>query len=177
MVLISIIAIYAAICVVAWLAADSMSFFPQYASRLDPRRSRRFVSENRTQVTLVHLPKSDGKFAVWYFHGNAESRADISPRIEELRRFGISAFAMEYPGYATSDGTPTESEIFRSLGLGLRFLQDDLKVLPRKLVIYGRSLGSGPAVEIAARQRARVDPGKRVYERLPSDDSVARARG
>ena len=133
-----------------------MIFFPQYASRDEPRSSRRIVSEKGTQLAAVHLFNPDAKFTVWYFHGNAESLADISPRLEELRRFGFSVFALEYPGYGTSDGRATEKEIFRSLDSGLRFLRADLKVAPENLLIYGRSLGSGPAVEIASRVNVRA---------------------
>ena len=130
---------------VAGSAPDSLLIFPQYASRAEPTRAGRIGSATGTQLTVVHLPHPDAKYTLWYFHGNAESLADIMPRLEEIRSYGFSVFAMEYPGYGTSGGTATEKEIYTSLQAGVGFRQRDREITPKKLLIYGRSLGSGPA--------------------------------
>ncbi|HTO03596.1 MAG TPA: alpha/beta hydrolase [Opitutus sp.] len=105
-----------------------------------------------TKLSLLYLPNPHARFTLWHFHGNAEALDDILPRLNELREFGFSVFALEYPGYGTSEGTPTEAEIYRSLDAGLKYLHERLKVRPEDLVVHGRSLGGGPAVELASRE-------------------------
>jgi fermentation-respiration switch protein FrsA (DUF1100 family) len=152
---------FAAGLVVLWLIAaalarlvsDSMIFHPGYGSRANPRGAGQLTLPDGTKLSLIHLPNPDARFTLWHFHGNAEALDDILSRLNELKEFGFSVFALEYPGYGVSDGRPTEAEIYRSLGAGLKYLREEMNVRPEDLVIHGRSLGSGPAVELASREK------------------------
>ena len=151
-ILVWLVLLYGAACTIAWFAADSMIFLPQYASRAEPDGSFKIVSKAGLQLSAVHLPNPAAKLTLWYFHGNAESLTDILPRLRELHDFGFAVFAVEYPGYGTSDGTATEPQVYASIDAGLEVLRTKLGVAPTKILAYGRSLGSGPAVELASKQ-------------------------
>jgi fermentation-respiration switch protein FrsA (DUF1100 family) len=148
----SLAVLYACASGLVWLVSDSMIFFPRYASRAEPEGALQIKLNDGSRLSAVFLPNSNAKLTLWHFHGNAEALGDIHPRLQELRDFGFSVFALEYPGYGTSEGRPTEAQIYSSLPAGLKYLKDELKISPENVVIHGRSLGGGPAVEIASRE-------------------------
>jgi uncharacterized protein len=86
---------------------------------------------------------------VLYFHGNAESAVQNLPLAEELARHGIDTFLAEYRGYSGLPGRPTETGLYQDGEAALRAFGEGPD-LPG-LVLVGRSLGSGVAVELASR--------------------------
>jgi fermentation-respiration switch protein FrsA (DUF1100 family) len=129
-----------------------MIFAPRFGARTAPDEVRQVGLADGSRLDAVFLPNPDARFTLWYFHGNAESLADIGPRLHELRDLGFSVFAVEYPGYGRSFERPTESRIYESLEAGIGYLGTELNIRPENLVIYGRSVGGGPAVELASRE-------------------------
>ena len=148
-----VVLLYACFSGWALMATDSMIFFPDYASRAEPEGAVHLSLDDGSRLSAVFLANPKARFTIWHFHGNAEALADIMPRLEELREFGFNVFALEYPGYGTSPGRPTEARIYASLDVGLRYLQDERKITPAQLIVHGRSLGGGPAVEVARRKK------------------------
>jgi len=61
-------------------------------------------------------------------------------------------FAYEYPGYGSAEGKACESGCYEAADAAFRFVTNELKVKPYSVVLYGRSLGSGPTVDLAHRQ-------------------------
>ncbi|NNN06604.1 MAG: alpha/beta hydrolase [Elusimicrobia bacterium] len=94
-------------------------------------------------------------------HGNGGS---LSNRVEKMRIFhaaGAAQLWVEWRGYGASAGTPSEAGLYRDAQAGRDWLATR-GVPPSRLVLYGESLGSGPAVELAARAPAAgliVDSG------------------
>src|SRR5687768_3292808 len=111
--------IYAGLSGWALLASDSMIFFPDYASRAEPEGFVKVELEDGSSLSAVFIPNPKARFTLWHFHGNAEALGDIMPRLNELREFGFSVFSLEYPGYGSSYGKPTEARIYASLAAGL----------------------------------------------------------
>ncbi len=101
---------------------------------------------------LGTCPGRPGRPVIAYFHGNG---GHIGYRFERLLRFareGYGVLMPEYRGYGGNPGTPTEAGFYTDARAALAFL-DREAVAPNRLVLYGESLGSGVAVELAA-QRA-----------------------
>jgi fermentation-respiration switch protein FrsA (DUF1100 family) len=87
-----------------------------------------------------------------FLHGNAStiaSRVNIA-RYRELRGFGLNVLAPEYRGYAGLPGTPTEAGLGADARAAYDYLRDNLRVPPERIVVYGWSLGSAVAVDLAA---------------------------
>ena len=92
------------------------------------------------------------KYAI-FFHGNAE---DINFAYEILNhiRFtlNINVIAPEYPGYGIYPGRPSEEKIFAdSLSL-YGYLTEILKISPKNIIVFGRSIGTSPAVYLASKK-------------------------
>jgi uncharacterized protein len=86
-------------------------------------------------------------------HGNAGniSEAGRPYHYAGLRALGLSLFAFDYRGYGESEGRPTEDGLYRDADAAYRYLRDTLGVPAERIVIFGHSLGSAVAVELAGR--------------------------
>ncbi len=144
--------LYGLVAIGAFIVSDGMLFHPEYGSRAEPPGGFFLRDTDGTKLSVVYLPNPGARFTLWYFHGNGEDLGRLAPRMEALRQLGYAVFAVDYPGYGMSDGTPTEASLYASTETGLRYLREQLKITPTQLVLYGRSLGGGPAVELATRE-------------------------
>ena len=87
-------------------------------------------------------------------HGNA---GNISHRLENLRALfhhGISVLIFDYRGYGQSTGVPSEAGLYEDAMAGYDYLIHQRRISPERLIIFGRSLGSGVAGEVAVQRSA-----------------------
>ena len=99
-----------------------------------------------------YVPPRPGQPVIAYFHGNG---GHIGYRVERLLRFarqGFGVLMLEYRGYGGNPGMPSEAGFYADGRAALGFL-DRERVAPNRLVLYGESLGSGVAVELAAQHQ------------------------
>ncbi len=109
--------------------------------------------DGSTQLTWV-MRQAAAKDAPWvvFLHGNG---APISARLnilhyERLRRLGLNVIAPEYRGYAGTGGVPTEAAVERDGRSAYDYLVESMRVPPSRIVIFGWSLGSAVAVDVAS---------------------------
>jgi hypothetical protein len=98
------------------------------------------------------LPPRPGRPVIVYFHGNG---GHIGYRAERLLRFareGYGVLMAEYRGYGGNPGIPSEAGFYADGRAALAFL-DREGVATNRLVLYGESLGSGVAVELATQHK------------------------
>ncbi len=90
---------------------------------------------------------------VLFFHGNGEIAADYEDVGPLYNRIGVNFLVTDYRGYGRSGGSPTVSAMLsdshRILDYARAWLAANGYTGP--LVVMGRSLGSAPALELAAR--------------------------
>ena len=98
----------------------------------------------------LHKPQSKSEGVLLFFHGNA---GNISNRLYKMkgwldRRF--SALLVDYRGYGKSEGMIHDSEdVLKDAAAALRWLTESHKTLLSKIVVYGESLGTYPAIRLA----------------------------
>ena len=68
-----------------------------------------------------------------------------------IRDLGINLLAFDYRGFGESTGTPDERGLYDDATASYEYLTRTLGVPPERLVIFGHSLGSGVAIELASR--------------------------
>jgi pimeloyl-ACP methyl ester carboxylesterase len=131
------------------------------------------------RLQLWWLPNPDPQApTLLYLHGTFRNLYQNLRKIEALRQAGFSVVAVDYRGWGdTSPIIPSEATIYADAHVAWAELvrrQSD----PRKRVIFGHSMGSGVAVELASQMRAGLDYGGLILEssftRLPD---VAKAAG
>lgn len=148
----SAIFIYAFLCFYAYFFSDRMIFLPQPSSYQDSREIIKLTTADGVKISAVHLPNPSATYTMLYSHGNAEDLGDSLPGLRELRDMGFAVFSYDYRGYGTSQGTPTESNVYRDIDAAYNYLTQQLGVPPNRIIVYGRSVGSGPAVDLASRK-------------------------
>lgn len=96
-----------------------------------------------------HLPAAPDKPLLLYFHGNAGSLSDRAEVFAALAHDGYGVLAVSYRGFPGSTGTPTEAGLHRDAltayeaALAFGYGAD-------RIVVLGKSLGTGVAVALAA---------------------------
>ncbi|MEA5551281.1 alpha/beta hydrolase [Anabaena cylindrica UHCC 0172] len=148
----SLIFIYILFAIYVYFRADSMIFLPQTSSYEDTTEIIKLKTRENQQISAVYLPNLQAKYTILYIHGNAEDLGDIKERLEKLRDFGFSIFAYDYRGYGTSEGTPTENHAYEDIDTAYNYLTQELKIAPQQIIVFGRSVGGGSAVDLAVRK-------------------------
>jgi fermentation-respiration switch protein FrsA (DUF1100 family) len=146
--------LYASLAVYAWFLSDQQIFLPQPSSYRDGPEILKLRSANGNLISALYLPNPSAAFTLLVSHGNAEDLGDDRPWLEDLRRAGFSVFAYDYQGYGTSQDKPTEKTAYEDENAAYDHLTLNLKTPPNRIIIFGRSVGSGPAVHLAARRPA-----------------------
>ena len=89
-----------------------------------------------------------GQPTLLYFHGNGGNLANRSERMRAYLAQGVGVFMLSYRGYGGSTGQPTERDNVADAAAALDALVAS-GIAPEDIVLYGESLGSGVAVQVA----------------------------
>jgi hypothetical protein len=108
---------------------------------------------NGKNISAIYLSNPDAEFTILYNHGNWEDVGSIRHFLEVYRDEGFSVFAYDYEGYGTSEGSASEKNTYKDADAAYDYLVTQLKVSPGKIIIHGRSVGSGPAMYLASRKK------------------------
>lgn len=103
------------------------------------------------KIAICHLPASAGMPTLLWSHGNGEDIGYLQARFAAFHRKGYGIFAYDYPGYGISEGTPTEQGCYDAVQTCWNHLSHELGIGPDQIIIYGQSVGSGPACWLAAK--------------------------
>jgi len=110
-------------------------------------------------VDQVHVPcllmqYPSARFLIIYFHSNAEDIGLCRPFCQFVReQFQVHVLAVEYPGYGICPGTASAEGVTSNAVAALRFATDTLHWPLDSIKIFGRSIGTGPAMTLAAMVR------------------------
>jgi abhydrolase domain-containing protein 17 len=150
--LVTVLIVYVAFAAFAWLASDRMIFQPPPSSYRAGQLPIVMVPADGGSVATLYLPNPLAAVTVLCAHGNAEDLGQLVPHLEELRRAGFAVIAFDYRGYGMSTGGPPSAAGATSdMDAVYRHAVETLRIPPSRIVLYGRSVGSGPATELAAR--------------------------
>jgi fermentation-respiration switch protein FrsA (DUF1100 family) len=148
---------------------NSMVFHPDLVMTAHPgSRGLKFerlwlTAEDGVRLRAWWIPAARaGAPVMLCFHGNG---GNISSRTDKMRIFhdaGAAQLWVDWRGYGESLGSPSEAGLYRDARAARAWLDAVEHVPPSRLVLYGESLGNGPAVELALRAPAAgliVDSG------------------
>lgn len=110
------------------------------------------TASDGTKLAARHWPVAGAKYTVLYLHGNYEDLGSIAEYIPAFTKAGYSMFAFDYRRYGQSEGTPSEGNLYTDTQLAYDYLRTKLGVPADRIIVFGYSLGGGPAVELALHQ-------------------------
>ena len=115
-----------------------------------------FQSSDGTKLNGWYHEVAEPQAYLLYCHGNGENVSYLGEYLAGLSdRYQINIFAFDYRGYGRSEGSPHEAGILADGDAAQRWLAERAGVKPNEVVLMGRSLGGGVAVDLAARNGAR----------------------
>ncbi len=129
-------------------------------------------------ISAWYIPSPHAKGFLIFCHGNA---GNISHRLDSLQIFhelNLSVLIFDYRGYGGSEGEPTEKGTYLDAEAAYDYLVSVRKAAPSQIIIFGRSLGSAVAAELAARRTTGAlivesgftsipDLGRRFFPHMP----------
>ena len=178
-----LIAAYVGICLAAYLGNRLLMYIPD-PSRIRPAevgldgvREIEITVDDGVRLVAWHAPAKKNQPTILYFHGNGANAANRAPKIEMIRASGFGVFYLNNRGYGGSGGRPTEKNNVADAIAAYDYLVG-VGVPASTIVAYGESLGSGQAVQLAAKRPAAavvleapltstVDVGRTTYFWLP----------
>jgi hypothetical protein len=182
--------IYLGLLVLLRLFESNLIYFPGNQRVLIPPPSWLGLPVERVEiptedgVKLVGwvIPTQSDSSSLWLLicHGNAGNLSEFNRphHYAGLRQLGLSLLAFDYRGYGESDGVPSEQGLYRDVDAAYRFLRETRGVPADRIVIFGHSLGSAVAIDLASRHPAAglivegaltsaTDRGRELYPYIP----------
>lgn len=147
--------LYVTVCLVAYLVQSRFVYFPDREEAGTPADAGlefedvTFESAGGTRLHGWYVPAPGARYTLLYCHGNA---GNISHRVESIRAFvdrGLSVFIFDYAGYGRSAGRPSERATYADALGAWDWLTRTAGVERDTVVLYGRSLGTAVAIELA----------------------------
>ncbi|CAD7927661.1 unnamed protein product [Amoebophrya sp. A120] len=88
---------------------------------------------------------------ILFSHANAEDLSCCVDFIQRIARYlRVNVFAYDYEGYGTSTGKASESALYADIEAAYTYLREVVGVPWEHIILYGRSIGTGPTVHLAA---------------------------
>ena len=143
--------IYVAVLAIIYLAADRVMFLPRPpATYTDASDMIQIGTDDGTTIMATYLTDPNATYTILYNHGVAEDLGQLQSFFETYRGQGYSIFAYDYHGYGMSGGKPSEKNTYRDVAAAYAYLTTQAGVAPERIIVHGRSIGSGPACYLAS---------------------------
>ena len=157
--IIGVVLFYALLCAVMYFAQRTMIYFPDKSKPplIEGAELVDVISSDGQKIQSWFIQGEDtNKPAIIYYHGNA---GNFSHRIHKAIHYiqaGYSVLLAEYRGYGGNDGQTTEQGIYKDARAQLSWLIKEKGYSEDQIIIYGESIGSGPAIQMATEYEAKA---------------------
>ena len=93
----------------------------------------------------------NAEMVVLWLHGNAGNISYRYDMIRAMMDLPVEVFIIDYRGYGKSEGRPNEEGLYLDARAAWDYLIDERGVAAKRIVIFGKSLGGVPAIDLAGR--------------------------
>lgn len=178
--------IYLGLCVLLYIFQNQFIFFPTPLSPQERKKLQELYPGTDIEMTtkdgvplqgwLHRAPNHLEKPLILYYGGNAEQ---VWLNLEDLAKFkDASLLFMNYRGYGASGDKPSEKKLFADALFVFDKMVEEKGFNPDKVILMGRSLGTGVAVYVASQRKVQglilvspfdslVSVGKKAYPIFP----------
>ncbi len=159
---------YLAVLLLAWLFQNRLALPGARARLISPAQAGLPDGE------IADLTTADGvRLRGWYlppnpvptggpapgllwFYGNMENVTGLAPIVRWLRPPGTALLILDYRGYGESEGSPSEQGLYRDADRAWAYIVSRPQVDSTRIAVYGRSVGSAPALYLATTKPVRA---------------------
>ena len=184
-VFLSLITLYVSVCTYMYIFQRNFLYHPYKNNYLRGEKLNAEIKE-------VSIPSTEGitlkswfyknpqnKYTVLFFHGNAGELGNRIYKLNELKNLNLNYLIISWRGFSGNKGSPTEQGLYSDARSAVEWLEKN-NILKNKIILYGESLGTGVAIEVAQNQKfagiilespytSIVDAAKIYYPYLPVD--------
>ena len=138
----------------------------------------KITTEDNIELLAWYHKKDIKKYkTILYLHGNAGSLEDRIYKINYFNNMNINFLLLAWRGFSGNEGKPTEQGLYQDARSAVKWLINE-GAIEENIVIYGESLGTGVATEIAQNKNfagvilespftSMIDLGKKHYPIFP----------
>lgn len=122
-----------------------------YRFQFDQSFEEHFIKtpDGETLNALLFKSPTPSKGFILYFHGNAGNLQRWGKYAIDYTKLGYDILMIDYRGYGKSTGTPSEIDLYEDAQVVLDWAKANFTFT--RLIIYGRSLGTGVASHLAVK--------------------------
>jgi pimeloyl-ACP methyl ester carboxylesterase len=155
----SLAGLYIFICIFLYFFQERLIFFPQKLA-IDHTfyfngdfEEKYFQVDDESMIHALHFFSKNPKGVILYFHGNAGSLDDWGEVADDFVKMDYDVLISDFRGFGKSTGKMSESNFNQDAKMLYDFLLE--KYDATQIIIFGRSLGTGIAVDLAAKNKAQ----------------------
>ncbi len=160
--LLLVLAIYIAISIALYYLQDYMLFKPEKLPKdfqfdYENQEIKEYNLETRDGAVINGLrffPKGESKGVVLYLKGNSKSIKGWGKFAVDFTRHGYNVLMVDYRGFGKSTGKRSQKAIKRDLQRVYNKLME--MTTEDRIILYGRSLGSGFATKLASMNNPKM---------------------
>lgn len=161
-IVITVSVIYVAISIALYYLQDYMLFKPEKLPKdfqfdYENQETKEYNLETRDGAVINGLrffPKGESKGVVLYLKGNSKSIKGWGKFAVDFTRHGYNVLMVDYRGFGKSTGRRSQKAIKRDLQLVYNKLKE--MTTEDRIILYGRSLGSGFAAKLASMNHPKM---------------------
>ena len=144
---------------------------------VDVEKIKIITQDNIELVSWYHKKNLNNYKTILFLHGNAGSLENRIHKINHFKDMNVNFLIIAWRGFSGNEGKPTEKGLYEDARSAVSWLESN-GVSEKNIIIYGESLGTGIATEIAQNKNfagiilespftSMIDAGKDKYPYLP----------
>lgn len=154
--------VFGVICGLVYTNQEKIIFFAErlpddYKFKMSNVEERFYHPESNARLNallLKHDPAHKPRGVIFYLHGNTGSLRTWGNIVRPLATYGYDVLVFDYRVYGKSKGKMNEEILLKDAEFVYKQLVAEYS--EKKIVVYGRSLGSGPAAFVASRNSPKM---------------------
>ena len=135
------------------------------------------TKDNIELLSWYHTKNNNDYKTILFLHGNAGTLENRIHKINHFKDMNINFLLVAWRGFSGNKGQPTEQNLYEDARSAVKWLESK-GIKENNIIIYGESLGTGIATEIAQNKNfagiilespftSMIDAGKDKYPYLP----------
>jgi len=151
---------YATLCVIFYFTQHLYFFRPEILAHTFkyqypfPFEELNFDTADGGRINAIHFKVPNARGVIYYLKGNSRSIKGWGKFAKDFVSNGYDFFMMDYRGFGKSRGKRTQAKLFEDAQQLYKWLSTQYP--EDKIVLYGRSLGSGIAARVASWNHPRI---------------------
>ena len=184
-IIVGILAIYTLVLILLFIFQRNLMYHPDennyFGDKLKVNIEKVKINTSDNINLLAWFHKKDlKKFkTIVYFHGNAGKLENRIHKLNHFKDMKVNFLIIAWRGFSGNEGKPSEEGLYEDGNSSIRWLKN-LGLTEKDIIIYGESLGTGIATEIAQNKNfagliletpftSMIDAAKNFYPYIPVD--------